>query len=129
LVWVQEVTLLADPAAARTAFAALVTTVDRCPEYAQVTGPDTTGTDTTATWTADPAIEGQGLYPSIVQPLRTTAAARDAVGYRGHLLVGNAIVTWTVQTTGASGTDGLGPVDDLAAIVQDRALAAVRSLG
>jgi len=131
VVWVQEVTLLVDPAAARAAFAALVTTVDRCPEYAQVTGTATTtmGTDTTATWTADPAIEGQGLYPSIVQSLRTTAAGQDAVGYRAHLLVGNAIITWTVQTTGASGTAGLGPVDDLAAVVQDRALAAVRALG
>ena len=116
-------TLLADPATARTAFAALVTAVDGCPEYAQVTG-----TDTTAAWTADPAIEGQGLYPSIVQPLRTTVAARVAVGYRGHLLVGNAIITWTVQTTGAAGTNGLGPVGDLAALVQDRALAAARAL-
>jgi hypothetical protein len=122
--WVQEVTLLADPGSARLAFAELVTTVDGCPTYAQVTGATTD-----ASWTADPALEGQGLYPSIVQELSTQAGDRSSVGYRGHLLIGNAIVAWTAQDWGTGGTDDLGPADDLAQMVEDRVLAAVQALG
>lgn len=118
----QDVTLLGDAAAARTAFATLVETVDACPEYAQLAGDLVT-----ERWTAQPAIEGQGLFPSLVQEVAVQAGDASDSGYRGHLLVGNAIVTWTARTSGPIA--GLGQPDDLSAIVQDRALAAVRALG
>lgn len=119
----QEVTLLASASAARAAFATLVGTVDACPQYREA--------DATAggeTWTAQPAIEGLGLFPSIVQDV--SVQMPDAVdnGYRGHLLVGNAIVTWTARTP-STAAEALGPAEGLSAIVQDRALAAVRALG
>ena len=73
LAFQQEVVLLPDPAAAREAFRELVTTVDACPEYSQV-NPGIDG----ATWTAEPAIEGQGVYPSIVQEVTHSAeGSRD----------------------------------------------------
>ena len=84
--------LLPDPAAAREAFRELVTTVDACPKYSQVNA----GVDG-ATWTAQPAIEGQGVYPSIVQEI-TLRRGHDAPAYRGHMLVGNTIVTWTAES-------------------------------
>ena len=69
----QEIVLLPDPAAAREAFRELVTTVDACPKYSQVNE----GIDG-ATWTAEPAIEGQGVYPSIVQEITHVRRGRDA---------------------------------------------------
>ena len=117
-----------DPAAAREAFRALVTTVDACPEYSQV-NPDVDG----ATWTAEPAIEGQGVYPSIVQEITHSAEGSEVPGYRGHMLVGNAIVTWTAEALADGDRDAalatLGDAASLSAMVQDRAQAAVRSLG
>ncbi|KQY41947.1 sensor domain-containing protein [Cellulomonas sp. Root137] len=124
----QEVVLLADPAAAREAFRALVTTVDACPEYSQV-NPDIDG----ATWTAEPAIEGQGVFPSIVQEVTHSAEGSDVPGYRGHLLVGNTIVTWTAEALTTGDRDAalatLGDPADLSAMVQERAQEAVRALG
>lgn len=124
----QEVVLLADPAAAREAFRTLVTTVDACPEYSQV-NPDIDG----ATWTAEPAIEGQGVYPSIVQEVTHSGEGSDVPGYRGHLLVGNTIVTWTAEALTTGDRDAalatLGDPADLAAMVQETAQEAVRALG
>jgi hypothetical protein len=124
----QEVVLLADPAAAREAFRQLVTTVDACPEYRQVNA-EVDG----ARWTADPAIEGQGVYPSIVQEVTHSAEGSDVPGYRGHLLVGNAIVTWTAQALTPGNPDAalatLGDADSLSEMVQTRAQSAVRSAG
>ena len=124
----QEVLLMPDPAAAREAFAELVTTVDACPEYSQV-NLDVDG----ATWTAEPAIEGQGVYPSIVQEITHSAEGSEVPGYRGHMLVGNAIVTWTAEALADLDREEalatLGDAATLSAMVQDRAQAAVRSLG
>ncbi|KQR10513.1 sensor domain-containing protein [Cellulomonas sp. Leaf334] len=124
----QEVVLLPDPAAAREAFRALVTAVDACPEYSQV-NPDIDG----ATWTAEPAIEGQGVYPSIVQEIVHFAEGSEVPGYRGHLLVGNTIVTWTAEALAPGEPDEaratLGDAASLSAMVQDRAQSAVGALG
>ena len=124
----QEVILLPDPASARDAFRALVTTVDGCPEYSQV-NPEIDG----GTWTAEPAIEGQGVYPSIVQEILLSAEGSDVPGYRGHMLVGNTIVTWTAEALTTGDPDQalatLGDAATLSAMVQDRARSAVQSLG
>lgn len=124
----QEVLLLADPTAARDAFRELVTTVDACPTYSQL-NPGMDG----ATWTAEPAIEGQGVFPSIVQEMTHTAEGSDVPGYRGHTLVGNAIVTWTAEALTAGGRQEalttLGDPTSLSAMVQDQAQAAVKALG
>ncbi|MDQ0375845.1 hypothetical protein [Cellulomonas humilata] len=124
----QEVVLLPDPAAAREAFRELVTTVDGCPEYSQVN----LGIDG-ATWSAEPAIEGQGVYPSIVQEITHSAEGSEIPGYRGHMLVGNTIVTWTAEALGPGDADAaratLGDAASLSAMIQDRAQSAVQSLG
>ena len=123
----QDVVLLATPDAASEAFRELVTTVDACPEYRQVVvdgdGP---------TWTADPAIEGQGVYPSIVlQQSRSDGVTVPQ--YTGHMLVGNTIVSWTADALTTADTDvalaTLGDPESLSAMVQDRAQLAVRALG
>ncbi len=118
----QEVTLLDTTTTARREFATLVGTVDACAVYTEV---DASGLP--SRWTTQPAIEGEGLYPSIVQQVQLDATSGTTNGWRGHLLVGNAIVTWTAWT--ADDIDTLGPPDGLAGIVQDRALAAVRAAG
>ena len=118
----QEVTLLDTPVAARHAFATLVGTVDACAQYTEVdpvTGP--------GRWTTQPAVQGQGLYPSLVQQVTFEGPTATTNGYRGHLLVGNAVVTWTLWTTNDVAT--LGSPDALAGTVQDRVLAAVRAAG
>ncbi len=124
----QEVVLLADPGAAREAFRQLVTTVDACPTYSQV-NPGIDG----ATWTTEPALEGQGVYPSIVQELTHSAEGTDEPGYRGHMLVGNTIVTWTAQSLAPGDRDAalatLGDPETLSAMVQDQARSAVQALG
>lgn len=117
----QEVTVLATPADAQRAFATLVGTVDACASYTVL---DPTG-QTGGRWVTQPAIEGVGLYPSIVQQLMIEQQAGTTNGYRGHLLVGNAIVTWTAMTTDGIGT--LGAPDGISTIVQARALAAVQA--
>ena len=121
----QEVVLLPDPAAAREAFRVLVTAVDACPEYSQV-NPGIDG----ATWTVEPAIEGQGVYPSIVQEITHSAEGSEVPGYRGHLLVGNTIVTWTAGVLASGDRDAvLGDATSLSQMVQGRAQSAVRALG
>ena len=124
----QEVTLLVDPAAARQAFRELVTTVDACPEYRQI-NPGLDG----ASWTAQPAIEGQGVYPSIVLQQTHTAEGVAVPGYVGHMLVGNTIVTWTASALSTGDPDAalstLGDPTSLSAMVQKRAQLAVRALG
>lgn len=122
LTYRQEVTLLPGAEQARHAFATLVGTVDACAQYTEVDPGGGQGR-----WTTQPAIEGQGLYPSIVQAVTLEQKTATTNGYRGHLLVGNAIVTWTAWSTGSA--DALGQPDDLSAILQDRALAAVRAAG
>jgi hypothetical protein len=118
----QEVTLLTGAVEAHRAFAELVGTVDQCATYTEL--DPTTGF---GRWTTQPAIQGEGLYPSIVQTMTLIGKSATTNGYRGHLLIGNAIVTWTAWTPNDVGT--LGPPDGLAGIVQDRALAAVRAAG
>ena len=118
----QEVTLLDSPLAAQRAFAALVGTVDACAAYTEVNPSEGTGR-----WQTQPAIEGDGLYPSIQQQVTFEGQATTTNGFRGHLLVGNAIVTWTAWTTDPAAS--LGSPDGLSAVLQDRALAAVRAVG
>ena len=118
----QEVTLLDTTAAAHRAFSTLVGTVDACAQYTEVTP-----SSGNARWTTQAAIEGEGLYPSVVQQVQLERQVSTTNGWRGHLLVGNAIVTWTVWT--ADDVDTLGPPDGLSGMVQDRALAAVRAAG
>lgn len=124
----QDVVLLLDAAAARAAFRALVTTVDECPRYTQsVPGVDG------ATWTADPALEGQGVFPAIVHDVTATVEGDTHEQTTGHLLVGNAILTWTATALDAEdraqAREALGEPRDLGAMVERRALAAVRGLG
>jgi len=118
----QEVTLLAEPASAQRAFATLVSTVDEC---AQFTETDLVTGD--ASWLTQPAVEGAGAYPSIVQQVALTTTSGTTTGYRGHLLVGNAIVTWTLWSP--NGVDALGLTDGLSGIVQNQALAAAQAAG
>lgn len=127
--WEQRVTVLDDGADARAAFADLVTTVDACPEYSQV-NPGVDG----SSWVAQPAIEGQGAYPSIVQEITHRAEGSALPEYRGHMLVGNAIVTWTatslaVDTDPDAALATLGDPASLNAMVQARAQQAVGGLG
>ena len=124
----QELTLLADATAAQAAFRDLVTTVDGCPTYTQVTP----GVEP-STWTAEPAIEGLGVYPAIVQEVVHTVEGMSEPAYRGHMLVGNVIVTWTATALG-DGDDvearlaTLGSPESLSTMVQDRAQTAVALL-
>lgn len=123
----QDVVVLPDAAAASEAFRALVTTVDTCVEYTRVVG-GVAGT----TWTAEPALEGQGVFPAIVQDVTAVTAGDSRPQVTGHVLVGNAIVSWTA--TGLTAADQaearavLGAPADLSAVVEERALAAVRAL-
>lgn len=127
LTYEQDVVLLLDAAAARAAFRALVTTVDECPEYAQVV-PDADG----ARWTAEPALEGQGVFPAIVHDVTLRTGDRTLQQTSGHVLVGNAIVSWTASARTAEDRESaqkvVGPPADLADVVERRALAAVRGL-
>lgn len=123
----QDVVLLLDAAAARAAFRALVTTVDECPRYAQVVE----GVDG-ARWTADPALEGQGVFPAIVHDVTAQVEGDTFEQTTGHVLIGNAILTWTATALTADGREDatavLGEPADLSAMVERRALAAVRGL-
>jgi hypothetical protein len=118
----QELTLLPAPLDTQRAFASLVGTVDACASYVEVVPGVGAGK-----WVTQPALEGDGLYPSIVQQVTFEGQSSTLNGYRGHLLVGNAIVTWTALTQDSIAT--LGPPDGLSAIMQDRALAAVQAAG
>jgi len=94
----QQVTVLPDVPSAEAAFRLLVTTVDECGAYSRLD----TGV-VTSTTTASPATEAQGVYPSLVQ--RTELAAGGVVEpqLHGHILVGNAIVTWTASARPQNG--------------------------
>ena len=120
--------MLPDPAAAREAFRELVTTIDACPTYREVS----TGIDGPQ-WTAQPAIEGQGVYPSIVLEIDRTAAGTTVPGYQGQMLVGNTVVSWTAQALSTGTRDAalatLGDPESLSTMVQGRAQLAVRALG
>ena len=131
--YVQTITRLPDAAAAQAAFRDLVVTLDGCPEYEQV-NPGIDG----ASWTAEPAIEGQGVYPSVVVQLLHSAEGQRTPQYEGHLLVGNVIVTWTASATGAGPDEDLdvpgelatlGTPESLSQLAQDRAQQAVAALG
>lgn len=127
LTYEQDVVLLLDAAAARAAFRALVTTVDECPEYAQVTR-DADG----VRWTAEPALEGQGVFPAIVRDLTVAVEGDTFHQTTGHVLVGNAILTWTATALDAQDRDAattvLGTPAELSEVAERRALAAVRGL-
>lgn len=122
----QSVTLLATPDAAQEAFGKLVTTIDSCSAFTV-----TSSTGVADAWHAEPAIEGQGVYPSIVQQVAHGTA--PVPGYHGQMLVGNAIVTWTATAPGGSDQDAalatLGDPLSLSAMVQKQAVAAVGALG
>jgi hypothetical protein len=125
----QTLTRLDDAQDAQESFRDLVTEVDGCPAYAQVDG----GTEV-ARWAAQPAIEGQGTYPSIVQEVVHLADEAHTPTYRGHLLVGNVIVSWTAAALAEGEDDAarlatLGTPEQLSMMVQDRARIAVQSLG
>ncbi|GHS88962.1 hypothetical protein AGMMS50218_14070 [Actinomycetota bacterium] len=123
----QRVTVLVDPGAAREAFRELVATVDACPEYTQV-NPGMDG----STWTAEPALEALGRFPSLAQETVQTGEGRQTAQLHGHMLVGNAIVTWTASALTSDGSpsalDGIGTPASLDALVQARAEQAVQSL-
>ncbi|GEL95503.1 sensor domain-containing protein [Cellulomonas composti] len=129
----QTVTRLPDAATARAAFRDLVSTLDGCPRYEQV-NPSTDG----ASWVAEPAIEGQGVYPSVVAQRVQSAEGHATPQYEGHMLVGNVIVSWTASAAGAPADEDLdvpgqlatlGSAESLSLMVQDRAQAAVAALG
>lgn len=123
----QDVVLLPDAAAAREAFRALVTAVDACPEYTRA-DPGAGST----TWTAKPAIEGQGVFPAIVQEIDAEVEGDEFAQVTGHVLVGNAILTWTATALlpgdVEAGRATLGMPAEIAAVVQARAITAVRAL-
>jgi hypothetical protein len=123
----QEVLLLPDAGSARTAFATVVATVDACPTYT-VTG----SAGSAERWAVQPAIEGQGAFPGIVQQATVTISGTTRAAFRGYLRVGNTMVAWTVvsRDTGDLGaaSDALGTVDSLSALVQDRALTGAQQL-
>ena len=125
--FLQDVVVLQDAAAARAAFRALVTVVDECPRYALVDG----GEVRTA-WVTEPALEGQGVFPSIVQDVTAESGGDTLQQTTGHLLVGNTIATWTASAPTAQDREDavevLGEPAALSAAVEERALAAVRSL-
>ncbi|MBO3087831.1 sensor domain-containing protein [Cellulomonas dongxiuzhuiae] len=127
LTFEQDVVVLLDPAAARAAFRALVTTVDECPRYT-LDVPGAGGTR----WTAEPALEGQGVFPAIVHDLTAQVDDDTYQQTTGHVLVGNAILTWTATALDASDRQDaravLGDPAQLSEMVERRALAAVRGL-
>lgn len=128
MTFVEDVVVLLDAAAARASFRALVTVVDECPRYTLV---DAAGGRTT--WTAEPALEGQGVFPAIVQEITVQTGDDDTRQQTtGHVLVGNAIVTWTATALRAEARDdaqaALGTPADLSEMVEQRALSAVRAL-
>ncbi|PVU83705.1 hypothetical protein DDP54_12655 [Cellulomonas sp. WB94] len=124
----QQVTVLPDVPSAEAAFRTLVTTVDACGVYSQVDAGVATSTTT-----ASPATEAQGVYPSLVQ--RTELAAGGVVEpqLHGHILVGNAIVTWTASARPQNGAQAdvgvLGSGGTIDAALQAVAARAASTLG
>lgn len=125
VVYRQDLLLLADAATARAEFAALVQTLDGCPTYTQ-----TDAGGAAQTWHVEPALEGQGAYPSVVAGATVTADGSTRAQNLGHMRVGNVIVSWSV-TAGPgvpAPAEVLGTPDALDALVQQRATAAVLAL-
>lgn len=124
----QQVVVLPDEVAAGEAFRTLVATVDACPTYTQI-DPGAGG----GTWTVEPATEAQGRYPSLWQEVRHSAEGRTTAGYQGHLLVGNTIVSWVVESLAdhpdvADARASLGTGSALDGLVQQRVSEAVAAL-
>ncbi|HEX5332352.1 MAG TPA: hypothetical protein VFW79_06890 [Cellulomonas sp.] len=123
----QRVTVLPDVPTAEAAFRLLVTTVDACGVYSQLDGGVVTSTTT-----ASPATEAQGGYPSLVQRTELSAGGVVEPQLHGHMLVGNAIVTWTASARpqdGAPADAGVvgsgGTIDAMFQAVAARAAAAL----
>jgi hypothetical protein len=125
--FVERITLLPDVPSAESAFGALVTTVDACATYSRV-DPGGGGPTTLAS----PATEAQGVYPSLVQRAEVTSAGTVEPQLRGHVLVGNAIVTWTASASASSGAQAdagaLGSGARIDAMIQAVAARAAASL-
>jgi len=125
---VQKVTVLPDVPSAEAAFRLLVTTVDACPAYSQV-NPGV-GSSTT---TASPATEAQGVYPSLVQRTELSTGGVVEPQLHGHMLVGNAIVTWTASALPQNGAQAdasvLGSGARIDAMFQAVAARAASALG
>lgn len=94
----QRVTVLPDVPSAEAAFRLLVTTVDACGTYSQLDGGVVTSTTT-----ASPATEAQGVYPSLVQRTELSSGGVVEPQLHGHMLVGNAIVSWTASARPQNG--------------------------
>lgn len=127
LVFTQEVALLESVAAAEQAFRTLVTVVDACPEYVLL------GPSGETTVVAAPAIEDQGFFPSLAQAVDVAApGAEPQAQFRGHLLVGNVIVTWTASVDAGDDPAGerqqLGTEAGLDAMMQEQVRAAASAL-
>lgn len=126
--FMQRVTVLPDVPSAEAAFRLLVTTVDACPVYSQV-NPGTDGSTTTAS----PATEAQGVYPSLVQRTELSAVGVVEPQLHGHMLVGNAIVTWTASALPQNGAQAdasvLGSGARIDAMIQEVAARAAAALG
>ena len=94
----QEVTLLGTTTEAHRAFATLVGTVDACAAYTEV--DPSTGN---ARWTTQPAIEGEGLYPSVVQQVELIRSFDNKRYVWPHIMdeVSRALppYTWLVSIT------------------------------
>jgi hypothetical protein len=126
--FVQRVTVLPDVPSAEAAFRLLVTTVDACPAYSQV-NPGIDGSTTTAS----PATEAQGVYPSLVQRTELSVAGVVEPQIHGHMLVGNAIVTWTASALPQNGVQAdasvLGSGAGIDAMLQEVSARAAAALG
>lgn len=123
VVFVQQVALLEGAAAAEDAFRTLVTVVDGCPEYRIL------GVDGETEVIASPALEDQGFFPSLAQAVDVASpGASPQAQFHGHLLVGNAIVTWTASVDAGDdpvrARQQLGSEAELDAMMQEQARAA-----
>ncbi|MGV8977299.1 MAG: hypothetical protein ACOH17_04580 [Cellulomonas sp.] len=124
----QQITVLPDVPSAEAVFRLLVTAVDACGVYSQVNDGVMA-----ATTTASPATEAQGVYPSLVQRAELSAAGVIEPQLHGHMLVGNAIVTWTVSALPQNGAQAdasvLGSGGKVDAMFQSVAARAAATLG
>ncbi|GAA4627141.1 sensor domain-containing protein [Cellulomonas oligotrophica] len=136
----QEVVVLGSQQSARDAFRELVTAVDACPRYVLADAPDeapqgaspsptTAAATQRSVWTTEPAIEGRGVYPGIVQEATVDDGDDVRAQYRGYVLVGNALVSWTATALDPEAVEDppavLGDPVEVSAVVQERARSAV----
>lgn len=115
---IQSVDLLADPAAARAAFDALVGVLGECPEYQQV-NPGVDG----GAWQAQPPTTDAGDVTTVVRQATLTAEGASSPEVEVTALVANALVTTT-----ASGVDPDVPPADPAVLAQVAREAGERAL-